>query len=80
MCVNCKEAGLPLSFQVSIERRSKKDAFSYIGSKAAWTGVPTLPLVGPVIWDPWSSVLSSVRWEGRFLLYRIVLKDKWENI
>lgn len=47
--MNCKEAGLPLSFQASIERRSKKDAFSYIGSKAAWTGVPTLPLVGPVI-------------------------------
>lgn len=47
--MNCKEAGLPLSFQVSIERRSKKDAFSYIGSKAAGTGVPTLPLVGPVI-------------------------------
>lgn len=50
--MNCKDVGLPFSFQASIEIRSKKDAFSYIGSKAAWTGVPTLPLVGPVILGP----------------------------
>lgn len=62
--MNCKKAGLPFSFQASIEIRSKKDAFSYIGAKAAWSAAPTLPLVGPVVPGPLVLVLSEM---GRVL-------------
>lgn len=62
------------------EIRSKRDVFSYIGSKTARLVCQFCRLLAPLFRALWSSVSSSVRWEECYLPYGVVLKNKWENI
>lgn len=62
------------------EIRSKRDVFSYIGSKLHGLVCQFCRLLAPLFRALWSSVSSSVRWEECYLPYGVVLKNKWENI
>lgn len=80
-CVwTAKKRGFLYLFKSALKEEARRMLFPTLAPRLHGLVCQLCHLLAQLSWDPWSSVLSSVRWEGRFLLDRVVLKDKWENI